>query len=461
MDEILKELDIQPDEKYISKIKDILGESLATRFIDYTKIQEMAEKAREYRLVPEYVEEFFKRVFTKAGGKFRELKEGFIAIDSVPYEIRKIAESVDLKNRFGIVMRRYKKATFDKDIAFKNPDAEFISFGHPLLEALIQWVINKVGENVKKGSIFKDPSGIYDGFIWFYIGEVKDGKGETAGRKIIAIYDNGNEFKEISPAILWDLSPAERNADSTEINEQRLFPFVIEAVEKYKEEIKRERERQAKIKEKYGLKSLEYLIGELDAELAELYERQAAGEKVDLPIRNKEEQKKRYEEAKRALEEEIKQERSLSISMPELLTVIRVIPEKGEMAEDKEIEKIGMEIAIEYERIQGREPEDVSKENLGFDIRSKGKDEIRYIEVKARAGEGEVALTPNEWFKARRFKKQYWLYVVANAKTNPVLYIINNPAENLKPQEKVEVVRFIVPPKEWKEKNSEVIRWRK
>ncbi len=456
MDEILKELDIQPDEKYISKIKDILGESLATRFIDYAKIQEMAEKAREYRLVPEYVEEFFKRVFTKAGGKFRELKEGFIAIDSVPYEIRKIAESVDLKNRFGIVMRRYKKATFDKDIAFKNPDAEFISFGHPLLEALIQWVINKVGENVKRGSIFKDPSGIYDGFIWFYIGEVKDGKGETAGRKIIAIYDNGNEFKEISPAILWDLSPAERNADSTEINEQRLFPFVIEAVEKYKEEIKRERERQAKIKEKYGLKSLEYLIGELDAELAELYERQAAGEKVDLPIRNKEEQKKRYEEAKRALEEEIKQERSLSISMPELLTVIRVIPEKGEMAEDKEIEKIGMEIAIEYERIQGREPEDVSKENLGFDIRSKGKDEIRYIEVKARAGEGEVALTPNEWFKARRFKKQYWLYVVANAKTNPVLYIINNPAENLKPQEKVEVVRFIVPPKEWKEKSSGV-----
>lgn len=456
MDEILKELDIQPDEKYISKIKDILGESLATRFIDYTKIQEMAEKAREYRLVPEYVEEFFKRVFTKAGGKFRELKEGFIAIDSVPYEIRKIAESVDLKNRFGIVMRRYKKATFDKDIAFKNPDAEFISFGHPLLEALIQWVINKVGENVKRGSIFKDPSGIYDGFIWFYIGEVKDGKGETAGRKIIAIYDNGNEFKEISPAILWDLSPAERNADSTEINEQRLFPFVIEAVEKYKEKIKRERERQAKIKEKYGLKSLEYLIGELDAELAELYERQAAGEKVDLPIRNKEEQKKRYEEAKRALEEEIKQERSLSISMPELLTVIRVIPEKGEMAEDKEIEKIGMEIAIEYERIQGREPEDVSKENLGFDIRSKGKDEIRYIEVKARAGEGEVALTPNEWFKARRFKKQYWLYVVANAKTNPVLYIINNPAENLKPQEKVEVVRFIVPPKQWKEKSSGV-----
>ncbi|MCW7074986.1 MAG: DUF3883 domain-containing protein [Candidatus Methanospirare jalkutatii] len=148
--------------------------------------------------------------------------------------------------------------------------------------------------------------------------------------------------------------------------------------------------------------------------------------------------------------------------MPEHLTVIRVIPERNEMkemVEDEEVERIGMEVAMEYERQRGRVPEDITKENLGFDIRSRGKDEIRYIEVKARAGERDVALTPNERFKAKRFKEQYWLYVVANAATNPTLYIINNPAENLKPQEKVEVVRFVVPVKEWKDKKQEV--WRK
>jgi len=111
-----------------------------------------------------------------------------------------------------------------------------------------------------------------------------------------------------------------------------------------------------------------------------------------------------------------------------------------------------MEIAMEYEKLHGREPEDVSKENLGFDIRSKGKDEIRYIEVKARAEEGDIALTPNEWLKAKRFKEQYWLYVVVNATTNPTLYIIKNPAENLKVQEKIEIVRFIVSLGEWKGK---------
>ena len=199
-----------------------------------------------------------------------------------------------------------------------------------------------------------------------------------------------------------------------------------------KEEIAKERNRQAEIKRKYGLKSLDYLIGKLDVELVELYERQAKGEKVDLPIRNKEEQKKRYEMAEKELEKEIEQEQSFSISMPEHSTVIRVIPERNEMVENEEVERIGMEVAMEYERQQGRVPEDLTKENLGFDIRSRSKDEIRYIEVKARAGEGDVALTPNERFKAKRFKEQYWLYVVANAATNPTLYIINNPAESRK-----------------------------
>lgn len=36
--------------------------------------------------------------------------------------------------------------------------------------------------------------------------------------------------------------------------------------------------------------------------------------------------------------------------------------------------------------------------------------------------------------------------------TNPTLYIINNPSENLKVQEKIEVVRFVVPLEEWKDK---------
>jgi len=113
---------------------------------------------------------------------------------------------------------------------------------------------------------------------------------------------------------------------------------------------------------------------------------------------------------------------------------------------------------MEYEVQQGRLPEDVSAENLGFDVRSTtptlpspyqgegwgGGGRTRYIEVKARAGVGPVALTQNEWFKAGRFGSDYYLYVVLNAATQPELYIIQDPAANLQPEEWVEV-RYLVP----------------
>ncbi len=461
MDEILKELDIKCDEEYIARIKEMMGETLATHFINYPRIKEWAERARENRLIPEYVEEFFKRTFSRLGGKFRPLKDGFLEISSIPLEIKRIAEHVDFKNSYGLLMNRYSRATFDKDLAFKHADAEFISFGHPLLEALITWAINSFHDLSLRGSVFKDPSGQYDGLIWFYIAEINDGKNEVAGRRIIAFYDDGQNCREINPSIIWDFSPYIGPLENKEINESKILPEAIKAVERFKEELSSERRRQAEIKRKYGLKSLDYLISELDQELVNLYERQDQGEKVDLPIRMKEEQKKKYELARQELEEEINKEQALSISMPEMLTVIRVIPEVGEMAEDREIEALGMEIAMEYERSQGREPEDVSAENLGFDLRSRGENEIRYIEVKARAGEDDVALTPNEWFKAKRFKDQYWLYIISNAKTNPTLTIIQNPAENLNVTKKVEVVRFIVSPNEWKAKKVEEHIWLK
>ncbi|MBE7446173.1 MAG: DUF3883 domain-containing protein [Planctomycetia bacterium] len=100
---------------------------------------------------------------------------------------------------------------------------------------------------------------------------------------------------------------------------------------------------------------------------------------------------------------------------------------------------------MKHKRENGRTPEDVSAENLGFDIRSTDKNgTTRYIEVKARAESGCVAQTQNEWFKAKRFKDDYYLYAIMNAGKKPELYIIQNPAENLKVDEKIESVRYII-----------------
>jgi superfamily II DNA or RNA helicase len=466
LDEIINEIDIKVNEEYVSKIKDVLGESLATKYIDYTKIKEITQKAKEYRLVPEYVEGFFKKAFEKIGGEFFIKKDGFIKIESIPYEIKQIANEFNFKSQYGELMKSYPKATFDKEKAFKNPDAEFISFGHPLLEALIEYINKNYENELKKGAVFEDPSCKYNGIVWFFEGEVKDGTGNIAGKKIMAIYDDGKNLQPINPAIVWDLIPIDEPDKSFLIDKNQLQErknkakrFSIKILEDYQKEISKERERQKEIKTKYGLKSLEYLIEELVEEILKLEERKEKGEKVDLVITNKNERKNQYEEAKQKLEKEIEQEATLAISDPKFLSAIYIKPsssESDDMVGSEEIEKIGMNIVMEYEKSQGREPEDVSKENLGYDIRSKGKNEIRYIEVKTRKDEGSIALTLNEKNYAERFKEQYWLYVVYNAVSNPELLIINNPAEKLKMEEKKEV-RFIITSEECKKKGIKTL----
>jgi superfamily II DNA or RNA helicase len=451
IDEILKTIEAKLDEEYIAKVKDALGESLATRFIDYTRIKEMAEKAKEYRLIPEYTENFFVRAFEKAGSKITKTGE-FYRIDSIPYEIRKIAAEESFKNTWGTLASRYKNITFDKDVALKNAGAEFVSFGHPLFEAVMEWVLRNYLKDCMKGAVFRDPSGIYNGLIFFFEGEVRDGKGTVAGKRLFAIYrdDRTGEVKSLNPSIIWDLAPSGGEYNLEESWKKEAESFAIRALMEFKDELLRERLRQAEIKEKYGVKSLESLIRSYDIRLIEYEERRKKGEKMELAIQMAERRKKEYEKALDELKWEIEREKNLTVTMPKLIGVIRVVA-GDEMVSDEEIERIGMEVAMSYERMHGRVPEDVSKENLGYDIRSKGKDgKIRYIEVKARATTGDVALTPNEWFKAKRFKEQYWLYIVENAAINPTLYIINNPSEKLEVVEKVEAVRFIVPVNEWK-----------
>ena len=464
IDDILKEIDIKVDEEYISKVKENLGESLATHFIDYTRIKEMQNKAKENRLIPEYTEAFFKKAFIKAGGKIKELEEKFISVEQIPVEIRNITNSDIFEKNFGTLLIKYPKVTFDKEIAFKNQDAEFISFGHSLFEALMQWIEQSFSSCLYNGATFIDPDGIKDGYIVFYEGEIKDGFLKVVGKRLFSYYIPANDNLTpiaVSPSVIWDLAETTQTIkDIVDIKliKEKTENLAIGSLETYKEELLKERIRQAQIKQKYGLKSLEHLILKLDNELIKLYDRRQNGEKVDIAIINKEERKKIYDLRIKALEQEIEAEQNLTISTPKFLGIIKVIPEKNltdYMQTDEEIENIGMKIAIEYEKKNERQPEDVSDKNLGFDIRSTDKfGNIRYIEVKARNNIGSISLTQNEWFKANRFGNDYYIYIIFNTTSNPELIIINNPVKNLNVIQKIEQVRFIVEYDEVKQKGE-------
>jgi len=476
MDEILAELDIQVDEEYIAQVKENLGESLATHFIDYTRIQEMADRAREHRLIPEYTQAFFQKAMEAAGGdgaKVRDRGGGFLAVDSIPFKVRRIAQEDDFKKRHGPLQRRYPMVAFDKEIARWHAEAEFVSFGHPLFEALLAWVERELTGSLSRGAVFTDPDGRMDGVLLFYEGEVQDGLGQVAGCRLFALYADlaTGEVRPANPALLWDLAeglPQSANSPvpqpphppdpwagaGLEPLKQQALSALLPTLADYRQQLQAERDRQAEIKEKYGVKSLEYLIVQLDGDLINLYARRERGDKVDLPIHNKEEQKRGYEEALVVLQRTVTQERSLTMGMPRFVGAVRVAPAPQadvvvEMVEDQDIEMVGMKVTMAYEQEQGRVPEDVAAENLGFDVRSTDPEtgQKRYIEVKARAKVGPVALTQNEWFKASRFGSEFYLYVVLDAATQPQLYIIQDPAANLQPQERVEV-RYLVSVKE-------------
>ena len=484
MDEILAELDIEVDDDYIAQVKENLGESLATHYIDYTRIQEMADRAREHRLIPEYTQAFFQKAMEAVGGdpstgsgqapstgsgqapstgsgrrgaKVRDRGGGFLAVDAIPFEVRRIAQEDDFKKRHGLLQRRYPMVSFDKEIARWHAKTEFVSFGHPLFEALLAWVEQELTGALSQGAVFTDPDGRMDGVLLFYEGNVQDGLGQVAGRRLFALYADlsTGETHPANPALLWDMAeggePSDGPSPDLEGIKQRCLSALLPVLAEYREKLQAERDHQAGIKEKYGVKSLEHLILRLDGDLIGLYDRRERGDKVDLPIHNKEEQKRDYEEALVILQRTVDQERSLTMGMPRFVGAVRVVPASQadavvEMVEDPDIELVGMEVTMDYEQEQGRVPEDVATQNLGFDVRSTDPetDQKRYIEVKARSKVGPVALTQNEWFKASRFGPEFYLYVVLNAASQPQLYIIQDPASNLQPEERVEV-RYLVP----------------
>ncbi len=463
MEEILKDIEIKVDKEYIQRVRDNLGESLATRYIDYTRIKERADQAREYRLIPEYTEAFFKRAFEVLEGKWtpktmKEYPQGsFLSIDSIPFPLKQIADEETFRREHIVLQKRFPLATFDKEAAMRVSQAEFISFGHPLFEALLIWVERTLVNTLSQGAVFTDPDGKMDGTLLFYQGEILDGRGHITGTRLFALFSdvNSGEMTAVNPAILWDLKEGgsrygEEHAYSTsgeqvDVIKRTAFGILLPELEKYKETLLAERERQAAIKEKYGVRSLEHLILKLDGDLIGLYSRRDMGENVERFIKPKEDQKAGYEHALRELRTGLQQERSLSIGSPRFIGIVRVVPDMDAiMVSDLDIEMIGMEATMQYERQQGWRPEDVSKENLGFDVRSTSPDgHKRYIEVKARAEVGPVALTQNEWFKAKRFQDEFYLYAVLNASKAPTLYRVQNPAALLKPEEQVEV-RYMV-----------------
>lgn len=469
LEEIVREIEAVPDEQAIARVREAALEGLAVRHIDLTRVLGEERRARENRLVPEYIERFFERAAGLLGVPLERRADGLWRLPRVPYELRSVPKT--FKDRYGEVFSEYQKIAFDKEQA-RLHGAVFVAPGHPLLEAFIERIFQGYSEEVRRGAVFADPAGKLDGRLWFLEAEVRDGLNQVAGKRLFAVYEpTEGELRLVHPSILWDLKPlsSEEAASlprgggpSNAHDEGRVVAFTVQsALEGYLRELVAQRERDAAIKRKYGLRSVEQMILESEAKLIEYETRRAQGENIpEATVQNEQRRREELEVRKRQLEESLQREVRLTPAAPRVLGVARVVPVEAlapetdeTMRPDPEVEAVGMEVALRYERERDRVPEDVSQENRGYDIRSTAPDgSVRYIEVKARATTGPIALTPNEWLMAQRLREEYWLYIVENASSAPTLYTIRDPAAVLRPEEVVETVRYVV--RDWKEAAS-------
>ena len=443
--QLLDEIEASLDPEQLDLFKDFNQDVLVSPYINLPQVRELQQQAREHGFIPEYTREFFRKTLEIHNVQLRQRRDKFFSIPRIPTQIGRMSQDNQFRQMYpSVVGKNYAKVTFDKAHTFTDSSVEFISFGHPLFEATLRYVEQEYTEDLKTGSCFEDPDAKFNGVIAFYEGEIRDGTDTVAGKQLFAFYlpENSGTVERVNPVLIWDFQEAEADPTSEPIQIQELEGKVGTELRfhlnQYKQELTEERERQIAIKRRYGIASLEQLILKLDGELLELGTRSESGEDVRLATQNKQQQKHHYEAEKEKLECACQQEVTLARKSPTFAGAIRVRPvtevddTDAQPYNKSEIEQIGMKCAIHHEETRGCTVTDVSAENLGFDIRSKTSDaKIRCIEVKARAKRDPVVLTSNEWFRAKQLKDDYFLYIVLNAATQPRLYIIQDPANQI------------------------------
>jgi len=425
LDEYLERID-NIDPKKLEEYERLTGIALARAHVDFSAFQKKSFLAEERRLMPEYVERFFKKAAEVVGLKVERRADGLLRIPSVPSSFR--SESLSAVKRFGKPESEYRKATFHKEDLEKEQhvDAVLLSPGHPLYAVVDEVLTQKLKDLKGKCSVLLDVNALSPYWVHYLEFSITDGRGETIYKELTAIKETMEGEYEIVPSdIIHDLSPyPEKIGRLPEISLERVEDYLRATyqIEK-RQELQKERQERGKIIRDYLEKSYDERI-------------YATQEKIMEALANNDHEsaqkwEKELDELKRAKKEKLKNVEEMGLVRTGPVSHVASffvlppgeIPELSKFLEDEKekenSEKRAIEIVLEYERKRGWEPEDVSNQKLGFDIRSLGPPdpqtghrEVRRIEVKGRKRVENIRLTVNEWLKAKQLRDTYWLYVV-------------------------------------------------
>lgn len=416
------------------------------------EIRELMERAQARRLQPHFIGAFFREAFTMLGGRITEREKGRFEILRVPSILK---ERDRLIGRTDPVLDRYARITFEKSLVIGQPQAELVASGHPLLESLVDVVLERFQPLLSQGGVLVDEAdeGQVPNLLVYLEHAVRDARTTRSGEpravsqrlQFILMKEDGSAM-DGGPAPYLDFRPitAEERlvvADavsapwlSKNVEAQALGYAVRELVPEHLAEIRTRRIAEIDKVEREVRARLHREINYWDARAARLREEERAGKEQRINAQNAEATAARLVERLHRRQSELDRERQISAVPPVLKGAALVIPggllkamtvdalaavKPVGFSEDPiaraETERLAMEAVFAAERALGHEPRDVSAEKKGWDIESRDlkAGHLRFIEVKGRQADGrEVILTKNEILASLNAAEAFILAIV-------------------------------------------------
>jgi SNF2 family DNA or RNA helicase len=442
----------QVDGERFRKITNSTLEGLAKRSLNLSAIIGKSAEAKERRLVPEVVEDFFLQAGPMLGVHPKEIARGkhCYRVGRIPKNLWPTGDS--LEPRFGKLGKEYKQIVFDKRYLSEDPTVDWVTPGHPLFEVVREELLQLVQRDLERGAVFYDAQRTEPARLDVYSAAIRDGLGNVLHRRLFVVETSmGGALAVRQPTIFLDLVPAPAGTEAgtddglpgSDIIEQAL---IEKALQPFLQEIQQSRLKEIDTIASHMEISLNELIHRQNLRMAELLSGDQSREANPLLAANIKQVEDKLDELNNRLEKrrkEIERERVCTISDIQHYGRVWVLPHPerstptiAAMIKDDEIEKRAIEAVIAYEEARGWKVTSVESENRGFDLISRRPHpedpetsiEVRFIEVKGRSGVGEVALTTNEFKTAERLKRDYWLYVVFDCATAPQIRVVQDPA---------------------------------
>ncbi|HLI49736.1 MAG TPA: helicase-related protein [Chthonomonas sp.] len=443
------------------RLLQLLDQSLARNNMDATKllqVREEMERAQARRLQPHYIASFFREAFQHLGGTLSERESRRYEIRYVPKELRDRDRVI---GRGSPLQQRYERVTFEKELVAVGgkPLAELIVPGHPLLDGVIDLILERYQPLLKGGGVLVDETDPREEprLLFMLQTALKNARpGPNGSFSVVAKHlqfvevDAQGHFHWAGYAPYLDYRPLQpteaahlqtllrENAEfaslmqrwqPNELEQQAMQYAVRELVPTYLRQCREARERWIEKVRLEVSSRLDSQIRYWDHRALELQQREEA---EGTPPTNSVKARQRAEELRERLDrrmKELDQERQISAMPPNLVGRMLVLPagllakwgiggeaEPAPFAQGTaEVERIAMEAVMDVERRNGYTPRDVSALRCGYDIESVApeKGELRFIEVKGRvAGARTVTITRNEILTALNQQESFILALV-------------------------------------------------